>query len=375
MEVFSRVFSQKHPTPSPLGFHHTSGLSSLLAQIERVDWEATRWRRLYHSKCRGKRNTRWRLRRHLINALVEPFRWYFQASGRKRFHWFSEILYLGSEQDETIMNRKESPRDDVLNASRAYYAHRAYYEDLLDQGASSRAKTRRELDFLESVFRADATLRINDVLDVACGNGRHIIGLAGRGFRCTGLDYTPERVQVAKARAHLEGVSVKLSQGDATKLAFESEFDAALALYILFLLPDDDDVLKCLRQIYRSLRSGGVMVCNVFNPLSERAHARLQGSHVSETRAPGIRCLDTDRFEDFDQVRGVTWWEETSVIEAPDGTHVFRDHERMRLFTYWDILHYLQIAGFKEIKCYPDWKIESSRKPKADWLVFVARKT
>jgi SAM-dependent methyltransferase len=188
------------------------------------------------------------------------------------------------------------------------------------------------------------------------------------------LDYTPERVQVAKTRAQLEGVSVKLSQGDATKLPYENEFDAALALYILFLLPDDEDVLKCLRQIHRSLRSGGVMICNAFNPVSEQAHMLMQGYHVQETRARGIRCMDTDRVEDFDQVRGVTWWEETSVIEASDGIHVFRDHERMRLFTYWDILHYLQSAGFTEIKCYPGWKIKSPRKPKAAWLVFVARK-
>jgi SAM-dependent methyltransferase len=272
------------------------------------------------------------------------------------------------------MDRKESPRDAVLKASRAYYAHRAHYADLLGQGARSRAETRRELDFLESAFRANATHRVNDVLDIACGNGRHVIGLARRGYRCTGLDYTPERVQIAKVRARREGVSVKLSQGDATRLAYENEFDAALALYILFLLPNDDDVLKCLRQIHLGLRSGGVMVCNVFNPISERARLLMQGYHVQETRARGIRCTDTDRVEDFDQVHGITWWEETSVIEAPDGTHVFRDHERMRLFTYWEILHYLQTAGFKEIKCYPDWKIKSPRKPKANWLVFTARK-
>ncbi len=272
------------------------------------------------------------------------------------------------------MNRKETARETVLNASRAYYAHRAYYEDLLDQGASARTKLKRELDFLESAFRADAAHQVNDVLDIACGNGRHIIGLARRGYRCTGLDYTPERVQVAEARAHREGVSVKVSRGDATKLHYESEFDAALALYILFLLPDDDDVLRCLLHIYRGLRSGGVMICNVFNPVSERAHARMHGYHFQETRARGIRCVDTDRVEDFDQVRGVTWWEEISVIEAADGTHVFRDRERMRLFTYWDTVHYLQEAGFKEIKCYPDWKIKPPRKPKADWLVFVARK-
>jgi SAM-dependent methyltransferase len=272
------------------------------------------------------------------------------------------------------MNLQAAPRDAVLKASRDYYAHRAYYGDLLAQGASSRAATGRELDFLESVFRANADHQVNDVLDVACGNGRHIIGLTGRGYRCTGLDYTSERIQVAKTRALHENASVKLSQGDATKLVYENEFDAVLALYILFLLPDDDDVMKCLQQIHRSLRLGGVMICNVFNPLSEQTRMHMQGYHVKETRARGIRCIDIERVEKFDRVRGVTWWEETSVIEAPDGLHIFRDHERIRLFTYWDILHYLQIAGFKEIKCYPDWKIKSSTKPKADWLVFVARK-
>lgn len=85
---------------------------------------------------------------------------------------------------------------------------------------------------------------------------------------------------------------MKLSQGDATKLVYENEFDAVLALYVLFLLPDDDDALKCLQQIHRSLRLGGVMICNVFNPLSEQARIHMQGYHVKETRARGIRCID-----------------------------------------------------------------------------------
>ncbi|MGA2767078.1 MAG: hypothetical protein ABSF24_02015 [Candidatus Bathyarchaeia archaeon] len=37
-------------------------------------------------------------------------------------------------------------------------------------------------------------------------------------------------------------------------------------------------------------------------------------------------------------------------------------------------LHYLQVTGFKEIKCYPDWKIKPPRKPKAEGLIFVSGK-
>jgi len=277
------------------------------------------------------------------------------------------------------MDRLENARETVLKASRAYYAHLAYYEDLLAQRDRRVAETARELDFLEFAFRAHATHRVRNVLDVACGNGRHVVGLAHRGYQCTGQDYTPEQVQIAQARAKREGVSVKLLQGDATRLKYENEFDAVLALKILFLLPDDDNVLTCLRQIHRALRSGGIMVCNIANPFYEGENlfslkSILQGHYFEEVRVPGMRYISIDRVQDFDPLQGVAWWQETHVIEAPDGMHIFRDHERLRLFTYWDILHYLQVAGFKEIKCYPDWKIKPPKNPKAEWLVFVSRK-
>jgi hypothetical protein len=87
-----------------------------------------------------------------------------------------------------------------------------------------------------------------------------------------------------------------------------------------------------------------------------------------------MRFISVDRVQDFDPIHGVAWWQETHIVEAPEGTHVFQEHERLRLFTYWDMLHYLQAVGFKETKCYLDWKIKSGKKPKAEWLVFVSRK-
>ena len=127
------------------------------------------------------------------------------------------------------MDQLENARETVLKASRAYYAHLGFYEDLLAERHATKI-TKRELDFLEFGFRAHATHRVKDVLDVACGNGRHIIGLAHRGYQCVGQDYTPKQVQIAQAKTKREGISVKLLQGDATRLEYESEFDAVLAL-------------------------------------------------------------------------------------------------------------------------------------------------
>jgi SAM-dependent methyltransferase len=278
------------------------------------------------------------------------------------------------------MGKLKNAREITLKASHAYYAHRAYYEDLLIHRRGRVSEyTKRELNFLEHVFHAHETRRIRDVLDVACGNGRHIFELARRGYECTGLDFTPERIQIAKARAKREGVPVKLLQGDATRLNYENEFDAVLALYILFLLPDDNDVLKCLGQIHRALRKDGILICNIGNPFYVGKHwfslqTIYKGLNVVEERAPGIHITEIVRLRDFDPMHGVTWWDETNIIEAPDGVHVFRDRERLRLFTYWDLLHYLQASGFKEIKCYTNWKTNPPTNRKAETLIFVACK-
>jgi 2-polyprenyl-3-methyl-5-hydroxy-6-metoxy-1,4-benzoquinol methylase len=273
------------------------------------------------------------------------------------------------------MNHLESARDTVLKASRSYYAHLGYYEER----TCAEDTTKRELDFLEFAFRTHATHKVRDVLDVACGCGRHALGLAHRGYQCVGQDYTPEQVRTAQARAKHEGVSIKLLQGDATRLKYKSEFDAVIALYVLFLLPDDDSVLTCLRQVHRALRSGGIMVCNIANPFYDGENwfslkSIQRGHYFNEVCVPNMRFISIDQVQDFNPVHGVAWWQETHVIEAPDGTHIFRERERLRLFTYWDILHYLQAAGFKFIRHYLDWKIKPPKKPKAEWLVFVSRK-
>jgi SAM-dependent methyltransferase len=162
-------------------------------------------------------------------------------------------------------------------------------------------------------------------------------------------------------------------------LNYESEFDAVLALYMLFLLPDDDDVLKCLRQVYRALKPGGILICNIGNPFHSgkewfSLNVIHRGHGVSESRVRGMKFTTILRIQNFDSVHGVAWWQEKSIIEVPDGIHIFQDREWLRLFTYWDILHYLQEAGFKENKCYIDWKIKLSKKSREERIIFVSKK-
>jgi len=268
-------------------------------------------------------------------------------------------------------------RKAVLSHSRRYYARRAHYYDLVAQRTRFDKETERDLDFIEAAFKAHATRPVVKVLDVACGGGRHIVGLAKRGYECTGYDLTAERVRAARARAERMAVKLTLKKGDATRLPKGNRFDAALALYILFLLPSDEDIKRCLKGIREALSPGGVLVCNIYNPFTRSGRELMElldrGTSVSEARARGIRITEVNKVKDFDPVKGVLWSDETSVVEAPDGNHVFRDLERIRLLTFWDVKRYLEDAGFEEVKQYADWKRRQSGRPEAGEIIFVAR--
>jgi len=277
------------------------------------------------------------------------------------------------------LSHSKDDRDTVLRSSQLYYSRRARYDDLIAQRQHDKSKrTFRELNFLQWAFKRHSKRPVRRVLDVACGGGRHIVGLAQKGFICTGQDFSKERVEVTRARAQRASARVKVGQGDATKLTYSGRFDSVLALYLLFLLPSDDDVLACLRGAHKALRPGGLLVCNIFNPFSRSPNELVEivrsGRSTSERHARGVRVTEIAELERFDAVLGVGWASETAIAEAPDGVHVFRDREQFRLLTYWDMARYFRDSKFREVYCYPDWLKKPPRTPRAEQLVFIARK-
>jgi hypothetical protein len=117
------------------------------------------------------------------------------------------------------------------------------------------------------------------------------------------------------------------------------------------------------------------LVCNIHNGFGPEARKLInQENVVSDRRGRGIRITNIEKLEDFDPVSATGWIHTTTIIEAPDDYHVFRDKEMFRLFTLWDITRHLETAGFKTISQYPDWETRPVKKPVADQIVFVARK-
>lgn len=152
------------------------------------------------------------------------------------------------------------------------------------------------------------------VIDVGCGDGRHIVEAARRGCFAVGLDY--DAGELRRARERIGAQRVDLVVGDATRLPFrDGAFDAAICTETLEHLPDD---AGAIREIGRLLRPGGTLLGAVPSHFTEMVFWRLSyaywhtsGGHVriyrpqalaAQLACSGLRVVDARYVHFFDSL-------------------------------------------------------------------------
>jgi SAM-dependent methyltransferase len=141
------------------------------------------------------------------------------------------------------------------------------------------------------------------VLDVGCGDGRHLRALAPRGIRGTGVDVSPGLVEAGRSAAAADGVEVELLVGDARRLGEVlggrvGTYDVAWSLCqgALGTSPEADPGV--VAGIARAVRPGGMVALTFFHALFAARHlapgdaldtVHLTHHQVSEVRGPDHR--------------------------------------------------------------------------------------
>ena len=132
--------------------------------------------------------------------------------------------------------------------------------------------TEQEVDLL---VRSAGLQRNDRLLDLCCGQGRHSLELARRGFQCvTGLDRSRYLIRLARKRARQRNLQVSFHEGDARRFRLgDGEFHCVCILgnsFGYFDRPEDD--LAVLEAVKRALASGGVLVVDLMDGEWMRAH-------------------------------------------------------------------------------------------------------
>ena len=107
----------------------------------------------------------------------------------------------------------------------------------------------------EELCEATDVVPAEDVLDVACGSGNTSLAAARRFATVTGLDYVPELLDHARARAAAEEIEANWVQGDAQAMPLaDAAFDLVLSTFGAMFAPDQE---RTAAEMLRVCRPGG----------------------------------------------------------------------------------------------------------------------
>ena len=183
--------------------------------------------------------------------------------------------------------------------------------------AVSPEQTKAEVDFL---IKALEPAPGSHLLDVPCGNGRHSIELARRGYRVTGIDLSKEFIQ--EARSHLSppaspgeigsgllshGVNgtdlVEFVLGDMRRIEGEAIYDGAFCLGNSFGYLMYSDMETFLSGVARALKPGarfvietGMAAESILPSLEERMWYQIEDilMTIEHRYQAQESCLDTE---------------------------------------------------------------------------------
>jgi 2-polyprenyl-3-methyl-5-hydroxy-6-metoxy-1,4-benzoquinol methylase len=210
-----------------------------------------------------------------------------------------------------------------------------YYRTYAPMGHFHR--TEEEAEFIVQALGLEPGAAI---LDLGCGQGRHTVALARRGYRMTGLDLTALHLRLARRAAREAGVEVRWQRADMRDILWEEEFDAVINMFTTFgYLESDEEDFKVLQAVARSLRPGGRFLIDTIN--RERLMRRWEELPARQKGLDGTIRIEERSF-DF-----LTSRQRNRVVAVyPDGTRDEREIH-LRLYTLTELTKMLSRAGLE----------------------------
>ena len=114
----------------------------------------------------------------------------------------------------------------------------------------------REIPILREVFGPPGE---SGILDAGCGPGRHLVAMAGEGYRMSGLDPSPEMLLCARANLQKAGIQAELIQAKFEDLTGDSRvYDGVYSVgNSLAATGSQKAFIASIEGISRRIRPGG----------------------------------------------------------------------------------------------------------------------
>lgn len=195
----------------------------------------------------------------------------------------------------------------------------------------------------------------DEVLDLACGKGRHSIYLNSLGFNVTGADLSKNSIQFAK---QYENETLHFVEHDMC-LPFDKQFDAVFNLFTSFgYFDNDSDNLKALKAIKKNINETGLAVLDFMNV--DQVIPNLVPKEIKTV--DGIEFHIERYVENGHVIKEITF-----TIDGEKRTYM----EKVRALSLNDFQTYFNKADIDLLDIFGDYNLGSFRQDSSERLIMV----
>ena len=215
---------------------------------------------------------------------------------------------------------------------------------------------KRWADFLEAVMSRECHVRPELVLDLGCGTGKMTHELASRGYDMTGVDYSPEMLDIARNNSGKYDHDILWLCQDMREFELYGTVDfATCCLDGINHLTTTKDLKKCLSLVHNYLIPDGIFVFDI-NGKSKFENVYAQNSYVME------ECEDVCIWQNYyDPKSRLCDFYITLFRECDDGRYErFDELQRERMYSLRSIRGELSDCGFEFVGAYCDFEFNNA---------------
>jgi len=198
-----------------------------------------------------------------------------------------------------------------------------------------------------------------NMLDLACGKGRHSYYLANKGFQVTGLDLSPESIEHAKKDS--KG-NPSFAIHDLRENYLPHYFNYVFNFFTSFgYFEDKADNEKAVKAMAHTLKANGTLVIDFFN-----------ATKVANSIVPAeIKQIDGIT---FDILRKIEDGKVIKKIRFEDNNKMFDFEEKVQLIGLDEFTKYLTNAGFSITNLFGDYALNEFDENNSPRLIIEAQK-
>lgn len=231
----------------------------------------------------------------------------------------------------------------------------SYYHVLYKKRNTAEARI-----FLEHILDQITLPKNADILDLACGKGRHSRYLNSLGYKVTGVDLSLNSIEHAQQFA---SSTLHFEQMDMRHLMFENQFDLVVNMFTSFgYFHNQTDNVSVLKGVSKALKTNGLLVIDFLN-----AHTVINQLVKQEKQIIEDIEFRINRFVEDGKI--------IKKIDIIDRQKFLTYKEKVSAFTLTDFKNMFTQSGFKLIGTFGNYQLGPFDKESSNRLILLAQKS